>query len=363
MRVKIVLLLGVVALSGCAPTTKWAVGDSSLVAAEREKQMDMAFEMQMNEQCRLTDVASTVLVGAIDLCGEKVRPIVGIIWFSKDELKGPMREAAIKRYNLTEKKLVVVDAGKNWPAYKAGVRINDQVLSINGSMVTSMRQSAEIMQDAVKDKERWPINIIVQRESKEISYAITPQLSCEYPVGLVAQDVVNAYADGNKIFVTRGMMRFINDDRELAMVISHELAHNIMGHIDKKKGNRLLGAIVDGVAAAYGVRTNGAFGNAAGSAYSQDFEMEADYVGLYAMARSGQVITDAANFWRRMGAANPGSIQEQKGYFSSHPSSPERFVAIDKAVAEIKAKKAAGKPIIPEMKAEQASTVAEKPVE
>lgn len=362
MRGKIICLLALVALSGCAPTTKWSQGDNSMIAAEREKQMALAFEMQMNEQCRLTDVASTVMVGATDLCGEKVKQAVGIIWFSKDDLKGPTSEAAIKFYNLTENKLVVVDAGKDWPAYKAGIRINDQVLSVNGRPVTSMMQSAQIMQDAIKDKGRWPINILVMRDGKEINYAITPQLSCDYPVGLVDQDVVNAYADGKKIYVTRGMMRFIREDRELALVVAHELAHNTMGHIGKKSGNALLGALVDGVAAAYGVNTQGAFSKAAGSAYSQDFEMEADYVGLYAMARSGQDITDAANFWRRMGAANPGSIQ-QKGYFSSHPSSPERFVAIDKAVAEIKAKKAAGKPIIPEMKTEPVSTVEEKPVE
>lgn len=362
MRGKIILLLALVTLSGCAPTTKWAGGDSSMVAAEREKQMDMAAEMLWNEQGRLSDVSSTVLFGATDLCGEKVKPTAGVLWASKEDLKGPMKEATIRRYNLVDNTPVAFLVNKGGPAYNAGIRVHDRVAAVNGTTITSRQQLQDTWIAATKDKARWPINMTVQRGEQVLEFPVTPVMACDYPVELAEQDVVNAYADGKKIYVTRGMMHFIHEDRELALVVAHELAHNTMGHIGKKSGNALLGALVDGLAAAYGVNTQGAFSKVAGNAYSQDFEMEADYVGLYAMARSGQDITDAANFWRRMGAANPGSIQ-QKGYFNSHPSSPERFVAIDKAVAEIKAKKATGKPIIPEMKAEQASTVAEKPVE
>ena len=42
-----------------------------------------------------------------------------------------------------------------------------------------------------------------------------------------------AFADGTKVFLTRGMMRFAQSDEELALVVAHETAHNIMGHIDK----------------------------------------------------------------------------------------------------------------------------------
>lgn len=362
MRGKILLLLALVALSGCAPTTKWAGVDSGLVGLEREKQMDMAVAMLFAEQSRLSDVASTIMYGATDLCGEKVKPTVGVFWVGQDDLKGPMKEATIRLYNIIDNNPVVLLVNKGGPAYNAGIRIKDRVIAVNGVPISSVKQLQDIWEPAIKDRARWPINVTVQRGDQSLELPITPRAACDYPVDLADQDVVNAYADGKKIYVTRGMMHFIHEDRELALVVAHELAHNTMGHISKKSGNMLLGAIVDGFAAAYGVNTQGAFGKAAGNAYSQDFEMEADYVGLYAMARSGQDITDAANFWRRMGAANPGSIQQKKGYFNSHPSSPERFVAIDKAVSEIKAKQAAGKPIAPEMKEQQAS-LAEKPMQ
>jgi hypothetical protein len=40
--------------------------------------------------------------------------------------------------------------------------------------------------------------------------------------------------------------------------------------------------------------------------FSQDFEREADYVGMYLLARSGRQVAGAAGFWRRMAQESPG---------------------------------------------------------
>jgi len=64
---------------------------------------------------------------------------------------------------------------------------------------------------------------------------------------------------------------------------------------------------------------------------------------------SGLEIKGSAYFWRRMAAAHPQAIQEG-GFLASHPSTPERFLALEKTVEEIKQKQAAGKPLRPEMK-------------
>jgi predicted Zn-dependent protease len=83
--------------------------------------------------------------------------------------------------------------------------------------------------------------------------------------------------------------------------------------------------------------------------YSKEFEFEADYMGLYLAARANLDIGNAANLWRKMAVTSPGSINE-KSYFASHPSSPERFLTMDKTIEEIKAKKASGTPLVPDNK-------------
>ena len=139
------------------------------------------------------------------------------------------------------------------------------------------------------------------------------------------------------------MMRFAQSDEELALVVAHETAHNIMGHIDKKFGNVLIGGVLDILfAAATGVQTR-AFSDGAALVYSKEFEAEADYIGLYVMARAGLPIDAAPRFWRRMGASFPKAIS----HATTHPPSPHRFVALSNAVKEIKAKQAVGAALLP----------------
>ena len=74
-----------------------------------------------------------------------------------------------------------------------------------------------------------------------------------------------------RIIITKGMMRFAQQDQELALVVAHELGHNLMGHLDKKKTNHMLGTIIDLAAAANGVSTRGTFANMGAKAFFTGF--------------------------------------------------------------------------------------------
>ena len=111
--------------------------------------------------------------------------------------------------------------------------------------------------------------------------------------------------------------------------------------------------VFDDADIALAVLTRGAYNqasisNAAGQAFSQEFEAEADYVGLYLMAHTNYSIADAPKFWRRMAAANPGSIKGSMN--ASHPATPYRMVALERAVTEIEKKRREGLPLLPERK-------------
>jgi predicted Zn-dependent protease len=152
----------------------------------------------------------------------------------------------------------------------------------------------------------------------------------------------------------KGLMDFFKSDDEAALVISHELAHNSMGHLSAKKKNAVIagifGFVVDIAAAVGGVNTNGEFtkmaSNAGAGAYSVEFEQEADYVGLYFLAKSGYQIDNAPSFWRRMATIDSQKISLK----SSHPATSERFIGLESAVSEINKKIENGLPLKPEMK-------------
>jgi predicted Zn-dependent protease len=189
--------------------------------------------------------------------------------------------------------------------------------------------------------------------------------ACGYDVYVQDSPEVNASADGKEIFVMRGVVEFVENDSELALVIAHELAHNTMGHLVKQSQNRaigmLAGATLDVAAAAAHANTQGYFtklgAKVGGGAYSQEFEAEADYVGMYYMARAGYPMAGVEGFWRRMAAENPKQITMGL----DHPSSAARFVAIAETRAEIEAKQRASLPLEPNLKSHPADKDAPDP--
>jgi predicted Zn-dependent protease len=162
--------------------------------------------------------------------------------------------------------------------------------------------------------------------------------------------MLNAYADGAKIVITTAMMEFAAKDEELANIIAHEYAHNVMRHIDSKKGNAILGTLAGmAIDAAIGGGGNAASqlgGNIGAGSYSVDFEKEADYVGLYIFARTGYDPNQAIQFWRKMSQADEMAIDTGV----THPTNPERFVAMKKTIAEINYKQQNGLRLVPEFR-------------
>jgi predicted Zn-dependent protease len=80
-------------------------------------------------------------------------------------------------------------------------------------------------------------------------------------------------------------------------------------------------------------------------AYSVAFEQEADYVGLYFMTRAGYDSAGAENFWRRMAAENPRNVTAAR----THPTTPERFLALAATRDEIAEKQANGLALTPDL--------------
>ena len=51
------------------------------------------------------------------------------------------------------------------------------------------------------------------------------------PLRISDSMVVNAFATENEVIVTKGMLEFVNNDDELAMVLGHEISHFILKHV------------------------------------------------------------------------------------------------------------------------------------
>jgi predicted Zn-dependent protease len=147
--------------------------------------------------------------------------------------------------------------------------------------------------------------------------------------------------------VMSGLLGLVINDDELALVLSHEVGHNILNHIVIQKlqalGGAAAGVMMDILAEVSGIDSKGKFTRAGAQAgslrHSVARERQADYVGLYVMARAGFNIEVAPQLWRRMAALMPR--QSKKGAMPTHPAPPDRIVAMERTVTEIRPRRRA----------------------
>ncbi len=165
---------------------------------------------------------------------------------------------------------------------------------------------------------------------------------------------VNAHADGRKIVVYPALMDFAKSDNDVAFIVSHEYAHQILGHIAATRRNMMIGGML-GMVADVAVAANGGKSKATGTGlgaqtarlfYSPALELEADYAALYLLARAGFDYRRAPEFWQKMNVHNPDSIYVQ----TTHPTTPARYVTMQKTIAEIERKKRDKRLLIPNSK-------------
>lgn len=338
------------AVAGCVtPTTDRAELDDVVVEKERALQRRLVIERELEYERRLARVAYPVLRAATPLCVNDLGRGIGFRFANSYSYEPEYRIAAAEVLGVDDQ-VRVIDVSPDSAAAAAGLEPEAAITSINGAEVGAGRFALQAARRALDEaaKAGGPIEIVLSIDGEERAVSLLPDPICYFPVKLIDDDVINAFADGRNIYVTRGMMRFASEDDDLALVISHELAHNAMAHIEAQRTNRMMGQVVDLAAKAYGVDTRGVFTTIAMRSRSEAFEAEADYVALYAMALAGLPIAEAADFWRMMAIEHPESIED--GYMATHPSTAERYVAIDTGIEEVIAKQSAGEELMPNLR-------------
>lgn len=354
--IMLAILSLLVTLTSCVtPQTRMPAANQANTDVETKKQQMLVLEDYLGSYNKLQSVSSRIITSGADMCGEKVAAYYGFDYWNNDSFNAAMKPPAQVKFNMNAHYKILHVAPAS-PAEKSALKQGDNLVSIDNWIVPTGKDANKLIKEklALLGKSYAPVTMVVSRDGADIKTSISPVKACDFGVALAPDDVKNAYADGKNIVVYKGMMDFFKTDEEIALVLSHELAHNSMKHIDAKQKNAVVGGIfgllLDIAAASAGINTNGEFAKTgaglAGNSHSVAFEQEADYVGLYFMKKAGYDIENAASFWRRMAISNSQAITIK----TSHPTTPERFVAIEATVKEINSKIEKHAPLTPELK-------------
>ena len=178
---------------------------------------------------------------------------------------------------------------------------------------------------------------------------------CTWQFRVSSDRSLNASAGGNgQIVINRGIVEYARNEEEVAVVIAHEIGHQMADHVATGQRNQQVGSLIGavllgalGAAAGYyardttgslaksGAQAGGNLGGAVGRiSFSKEQEREADYLAALILYRSGMDLDKARGFLVTMARA---SGRKETGMLDSHPAGPERVAGWDKAVAEIRA--------------------------
>ena len=181
---------------------------------------------------------------------------------------------------------------------------------------------------------------LVQRIGKQLAaHSHRPNLAYQFTI--VDSTSVNAFAlPGGYIFITRGMLAYLNSEAELAAVLGHEIGHVTARHSVRQQSTAtvtgILGAVV---AASTGIDGADSLTNMAGTAivrgYGREHELEADRLGAEYLAKSGydpDAMLEVVGVLKNQEAFDIAVARKEgrepnvyHGLFSTHPDNDARF--------------------------------------
>lgn len=199
---------------------------------------------------------------------------------------------------------VVAAVASGSAASRAGLRAGDVLLAAGDKPTPVVSKGAGYAPVAATEAmiEGDAVTLQVRRDSALQSIAFRPDAGCPSRVQIIPGRRINAQADGRYVQINAGMIDFVANDDELAAVIAHELAHNILKHREKKTPSR-------------------------------QAEYEADQLSVALVARAGYRIDAVLPFWTRFEKrTSPGLFSD-----GTHPGSKKRLAALAAAVADLEA--------------------------
>ncbi len=162
---------------------------------------------------------------------------------------------------------------------------------------------------------------------------------------LLDSPVVNAFAlPGGFVYITRGILAYLNNEAELAGVMGHEIGHVAARHSAKQYSKAQLAQL--GLGLAYVISED--FRKYAGLAnlgtqmlflkFSRDYERQADALGVEYSSKAGYNALQMAEFFKTLDRMTPSEQGALPYWLATHPNPKERIQNVRKMAQNWQAK-------------------------
>lgn len=270
------------------------------------------FEGLRAADARLERLGERLAIAAAPWC-RTVQPALGIAIHGPDQYLGDAQAPATAHFGFTTPIGVsgIVPGGA---AARAGVKADDSIAAIDGRrtdrfdiLPSDTRATAPLAafdRAAATLSPAGPVRLSLQRGGKPVEAVLKTVPMCRARFEQRDADVVAASADGVLVQISSRLMDTL-DDEGVAVLLAHELAHNVLEH-----RRRLNAAGVSrGLLAGFG-RNAGLF---------KQTEVEADILSVHILAKAGYDPAIGGRFWQINGSKLAGGLRD-----ATHPGWRDR---------------------------------------
>lgn len=320
------LMAGIIAIS-ILPGAGAQAGDDGTALLEAVRAADM----------RVAGIGWRLATANVPLCGQ-IEPGIGVQLHTLDQFDAKARESARAHFGFaTPVAIEGIIAGG--PAERAGLRPNDslvragpiEIAKLPGHPGTTDRLVAAQLAIAALPP-RAPIEIDVIRAGAPVHVTVHPVPACKSRFELELDGGFGASADGAMVQIGSGFLDDYPDD-QLAAVIAHEFAHNILRHRERLEAR----GVDYGLLAGFGANVK----------YFRQTEVQADLLSAYLLANAQYPVRASVAFWQHFGPSKAGGILRSR----SHPAWRDRVATLEAEAAKIEA--VSTRPLVPALIADR----------
>jgi hypothetical protein len=256
----------------------------------------------------------------------------GLVLLELSGIAGRLRDEAIRAFGRGQG-LGIMALAANGPAERAGLRPDDIITGFDGRALPPpgsavQGQNAGWFAALAAAFADGVAQVDILRGGASMSLTLRGERGCATVFQGVPRQSRNANADGVTVNVNLGLIDYARDDDELAAVMAHEFAHNVLRHRDRLNA---AGA------------SRGVLGIGRDNRSIRQTEIEADRLGVYLMERAGYDPQAAVRFWTRYGPHPLNFLRS-----GDHPGWRDRIRLMDVEIAKIRAARAAGRAPVPD---------------
>ncbi len=238
----------------------------------------------------------------------------------------------------------------------------DGILAVDGERMTSL----DDFNDAMASARRKGIAILsvvrLDGDGSVSEVLLAGEPACDQDIHLVHDNVIATYPTGGDIYLTTALLETLESDDELALMISHDIAHETLGHLTRKRVQMGVGLLAEAAIMVFtAIPPTGSLARFGKHAFAGGMERDADRHGMYIAARAGYDPGPSAELWTRFADRDrhPRSADETVEHrhrsntdalLMNHPLSQERVDAMESVSGNIVRRRAAGLALVPDTK-------------